>query len=266
MKNLPAFFLSSFFLFCFLLSSCSALLAQKDSLQNTVSVTYDHTHFDKQFADDWQVGSLEYKRRTVLGSVLGRLNYANRFEKRGWQAEVESYPVISNKLYAFAGLSYAENVPVFSKWRAGATLYYNFAKGWEAEGGFRYLYFAESLWIGTAGISKYAGAWLFNARSFFSIHSPLGNQSFFLKGQRFLKNERDYIWLQVGSGVSPDESRNIQLNTVANLVSKRLTAGARFSVSRQIQLTLTAGYASDEYRVKVFGNQYNGTAGISVGF
>ena len=240
--------------------------AQSDTLSNKLSLVYDYTHFDRQFSDDWQMTSLEYSRRTGLGTLLGRLNYANRFATSGWQFEGEAYPVLSKKVYAYTGLSYADAVPVFPRWRTGASLYVNFAKGWEGEGGFRYLYFNQSIWMGTAGLSKYAGAWLLNVRSFFSVHAPLSNQSFFVKAQRYLRNEKDYVWLQVGSGVSPDESRNVQLNGETQLVSKRVMAGAKFSVGSQLQLTLTSGYARDEFRSKTFGNQYSGSAGVGFRF
>lgn len=174
--------------------------------------------------------------------------------------------MISKKIYAYAGLSFANDVPVFPRWRTGSTLYYAFAKGWEAEGGFRYLYFDKSIWIGTAGMSKYVGSWLLNARSFFSLHAPFRSQSYFLKAQRFLKNEKDYVWLQAGSGVSPDESRNIQLNAASPLISKRVAAGAKISLAQRLQLSLAAGYARDEYRAKTYGGQYNGSAGLSLRF
>lgn len=240
--------------------------AQRDTLPNALTFSYDHTHFDKQFANDWQVASLEYRYRTGFGAVLGRVNYANRFARNGWQGEVEAYPVISKKLYAYTGVSYAADVPLFPRWRTGATLYYNLPKGWEAEGGFRYLFFSENIWMATAGMSKYLGAWLLNVRSFFSLHTPVQNQSFFIKAQRYLPNENDYVWLQLGSGVSPDESRSVQLNTTARLFSRRVAAGARLSLNPQVQALLTAGFARDEYRTKTYGNQYNGSAGLSFRF
>jgi YaiO family outer membrane protein len=267
MKNLPAFrpvktiLMALGFFFSFVQAQ-----AQKDTLQNKLSLSYDLTHFDQQFSDDWQLASLEYSRRTGFGTLVGRLNHANRFARTGWQFETEAYPVLGKKLYAYVGLSVAGDVPVFPRWRTGSTLYYNFAKGWEAEGGFRYLYFDQSIWMGTVGLSKYAGAWLLNARSFFYVDAPLRNQSFFVKAQRYLRNEKDFLWLQVGSGVSPDESRNVQLNVTSQLASKRVAAGATFSVHPQLQLTLTAGYARDEYRSKTFDNQYSGSAGVGFRF
>jgi YaiO family outer membrane protein len=265
MTNLTPYRFKAIFLAVISLVSVAAK-AQHDSLQNTVSFSYEHTHFDRQFANDWRVASLEYKRKLGMGTVLGRVNSASRFGKQGWQGEVEAYPVISKKVYAYTGVSYASTVPVFANWRAGTSLYMNVAKSWEAEAGFRYLYFDQSIWMGAVGVSRYAGAWLLNARSFFSVQSPAENQSFFLKIQRFLKNEKDYVWLQAGSGVSPDEGRSIQLNTSARLSSKRITAGAKLSLQHRMQLLVSAGYAKDEYRLKTFGNQFSGSAGVSFQF
>lgn len=246
--------------------SASPVFAQQDSLQNTVSVSYEQTHFSQQYPKDWRMTSVEYKRRLLWGTLVGRVNHASRLGHSGVQLEGEAYPVISKRLYAYTGLSYSAAVPVFPRWRTGVTLYGAFAKGWEAEGGFRYLYFEQPVWMGTAGISKYVGAWLFNARTFFSLQTPSKNQSFFVRAQRFLPNEKDYLWLQAGSGVSPDESRNVQLGTVAALQSKRLAAGAKFSLTSKMHCLLSAGYARDEYRTKTFGHQYSGSAGLGYRF
>ena len=266
MKTSTANLLKSVLLLASLPFALTPVFAQKDSLPNTIYIGYEQTHFDQQFPDDWRMSSLGYSRHTGWGTLLGRVNYANRFARCGWQAEGEAYPVLNEKLYAYAGLSYGSDAPVFPQWRAGSTLYYAFAKGWEAEGGFRYLRFDQSIWMGTAGVSKYLGAWLLNARTFFSVQTPANNLSYFIKAQRFLNNEKDYVWVQAGSGISPDESRNIQLNTASQLVTKRVGAGAKLSVTPQVQLSLTAGYASDEYRTKMYGGQYNGSVGVSLRF
>lgn len=266
MKTSTPNLLKSVLLLASLLFALAPVFAQKDSLPNTISTGYEQTHFDRPFSNDWHMSSLEYSRHAGWGTWLGRVNYANRFARNGWQAEGEAYPVLGKNVYAYTGLSYSNDAPVFPQWRAGSTLYYAFAKGWEAEGGFRYLSFDQNIWMGTAGVSKYLGAWLLNARTFFSIQTPASNQSYFIKAQRFLKNEKDYVWVQAGSGVSPDESRNVQLNTTALLQSKRVAAGAKLSVGSTVQLTLSAGYARDEYRTKTAGRQYSGSAGVGYRF
>src|SRR5688500_11825498 len=75
--------------------------AQQDSLRHMIGISYEHTHFDKQFSDDWQVTSLEYGQKTKGATFIGRVNYASRFAQQGVQAEAQAYPLISKRVYAY---------------------------------------------------------------------------------------------------------------------------------------------------------------------
>ena len=238
-----------------------------DSLKNTFSISYDYAHFNKQFTDDWHIAALEYKRQTKAGAVLGRINYADRLQQQGLQVEAEAYPVISKKVYAYVGAGYSNKMPVFPKWRTGASVFVSLPKAWETEVGFRHLYFTKNIWIGSAGLSKYAGSWLLNARSFFSLNKLGIDQSFFITARKYLKNEKDYLWLQLGTGISPDESRNIQLGeSSATLSSRKIIGGAKVSVSKRNQVIVSAGITQDEYLPKTFGNQFIGSIGLTQKF
>lgn len=248
----------------YLSSPASAQLA--DSSKHTLSLSYDYNHFQKQFSSNWHLASLEYKRQLSRGAVLGRLNYGNRLNQQGWQGELEAYPVLSKKVYAYTGVGFSNNLPVFPKWRTGASLYVTLPKAWEVEGGFRQLYFTESIWLGTAGLSKYVGNWLFNLRSYIAFEDIANNQSYFASARRYFNNGIDYAWMQVGSGVSPDESRNIQIGSTSNFSSKRVMAGAKFSIAKQTQVLLSAGWSRNEYQKATYDNQINTTIGISQRF
>ena len=238
----------------------------KDSLHNTISVGYEHYHFDKQFSDDWQIGSVEYKREASSGAYLGRFNYADRLGRTGWQAEVEAYPKLSRKMYAYLGAGYSSSLPVFPQWRSGGSLFFVLPKGWEAEGGVRHLYFDQNIWIGTAGVSKYLGSWLLNLRSFIGSSAPGSNHSVFFTARHYLKNERDYLWLQLGSGISPDESRNVLIEKGAVLSSKRITAGAQLSLTQRYGLAAQLGWSHDDIGWGRKGNQIIGGLRLSYRF
>jgi YaiO family outer membrane protein len=90
----------------------------------------------------WEV--LLYSRLTKFGTVIGRVNYANRFQTDGLQAEVDAYPRLSNVFYTYVNAGYSENAGVFPKYRAGFSLYANLPKSYEAEAGWRYLYVSEA--------------------------------------------------------------------------------------------------------------------------
>ncbi|RYZ29775.1 MAG: YaiO family outer membrane beta-barrel protein [Chitinophagaceae bacterium] len=252
--------------FTIALSTCSlAGMAQQDTLLNSIGISYEQTHFSKQFADDWRITSIEYGRKTTAAAFIGKLNYAQRFGQEGVQFEAQAYPKISRRVYAYIGASYSNNKPVFANYTTGATLYVGINNGWEIEGGYRQLNFDESIWVGTGGVSKYVRNWLFNLHSFISIDAPADNQSYFFTAKRFFSDPKEMIWVQAGNGVSPDERRNVQLTT-ANLTSRRLNAGAKFFIWKNMLAQLTAGYSRDEYKEKTYGNQWNGSAGLSVQF
>ncbi|HYH14298.1 MAG TPA: YaiO family outer membrane beta-barrel protein, partial [Flavisolibacter sp.] len=201
------------FITAFLLTSFVVQAQVSDSTKNMLSLSYDYSHFQKQFEDDWHITSLEYKRQLSSSALLGRINYGNRFHQSGWQGEIEAYPKLSKTVYAYAGIGFSNDLPIFPKWRTGTSLFVSLPKAWEVEGGFRHLHFTESVWLSTAGLSKYVGNWLFNIRSFISFEDISNNQSYFVSARRYFKNEVDHAWLQIGSGISPDESRNIQIGS-----------------------------------------------------
>ena len=240
-----------------------SIAQQTDSalFKNTVTLQYEYYHFDKQFANDWHVAGLEYKHETKKAAILGRFNYANRLAQNGWQAELEAYPKFSKRLYSYPGIGHSPNKPVFPKVRGGYSLYANLPKAVELEAGFRYLYFDKSLWIGVAGVGYYTGNWFLQARSFMSDNNGFNFAGLFT-ARRYFGEMNDYVWLQYGTGVSPDETRNIQFTTNQRLFSNRIIAGIKASVKQKHVLLLSVGYSRDEYKPSVFGNQLYGSVGF----
>jgi YaiO family outer membrane protein len=218
-------------------------------------------HFEKQHAKDWNIVGLQYKRVGARGAMLARVTAARRLEKHGAQLELEAYPVISKKVYAFAGFGFANPMPVFPKYRSSLSMYLSISKGWEAEGGVRYLQFDRNIWIGTAGISKYLGSWLFNAKAYIAPATLDASQSYFFTLRRYLKQPGDYLWLQGGTGLSPDETRNIQLTNA--LHSRQVSAGMQKTVSTRNMVLLSIGYARNEILKNAWDNQYIGAIGYS---
>ena len=234
-----------------------AAAQKKDSLKNSIGVQYNYQHFDPQNATDWHMTGIDYTQKTNSAVYTGRLNYASRFQQTGWQVEGESYLTLSRKLYVYTGLGYSNQVPVFPKWRSGVSLFASLPASWEAEGGVRYLYFDKSVFVGTAGLSKYLGSWLLNVRSFASFAHNLNDPSFFLSARKYLKNEKDYLWVQVGSGISPDESRNVQFGNEQFFSSRIASLGVRKSLTQNLAGTLSGSWSREEYAEKLWGNRLN---------
>lgn len=251
------YFMKNCFLSIFILTSLFAAAQKKDSLKNSIGIQYNYQHFDQQNATDWHLTGIDYSRKTNSGAYTGRVNYASRFQQTGWQVEGESYINLSRKVYAYAGLGYSNDMPVFPKWRSGVSLFVNLPSSWEAEGGARHLYFDKNIFIGVAGLSKYLGSWLLNFRSSASFTQNFNDPSFSLSARKYLRNEKDYFWMQAGSGISPDESRIVQAGTRQFLSSKTMAVGIRKTLSQGLAGTLSGGWSREEYAEARYGNRLN---------
>ena len=232
---------------------------------NKISVDYDYTTFDKQFDRPWSLASLSYSRYTKLGSVIARLNYANRFSTNGVQAEVDAYPRISKTFYSYANVGYSGYVGVFPQFRAGFSLYANLPNSFEAEAGMRYLYFTGATYIYTAAIGKYYKNFLFNLRTYITPSGGSVSQSYNLAGRYYLQGADDFIGLTIGTGISPDDNtQNIQFSSKQNkLSSKKISAAFSHTFLKWNIISVSAGLINQEYLPSVKGNQIDISLGIS---
>ena len=149
-----------------------------NSSKNKIGISYDYIYFDKQFNDPWHLVEIDYTRQTSFGSIIGTLNYANRFNSNGLQYEIDAYPHISKAFYAYVSGAYSGNVGVFPKYRSGFSLYANLPESFEGEAGFRYLYFSGPTWIYTASVGKYYKSFRFNLRTYLTPSNSSISQSY----------------------------------------------------------------------------------------
>ena len=233
------------------------------SSKNKIGISYDYTYFDKQFSNPWHIVSLDYSRQTRAGSLIGRLNYANRHTKNGVQFEVDAYPRISKTFYAYTNIGYSNDMPVFPKFRAGFSLYANLPRSFEADAGFRYLNFDSDTWIYTLALGKYYKNFWFNGRTYLTPSNSRISQSYTLTTRYYLKGADNYFSLSIGQGISPDDrSLSIQLNNDYKLQTKKFAAAYRFSLGKLNIFSFSTSFENVEYLPKTKGNQVN----ISVGY
>jgi len=242
-----------------------AVSIKEQLLKNKISISYENSSFDKQFDRAWNLASIAYSRQTKLGSVIARINYANRFSSNGLQAEVDAYPHISNTFYGYLNFGYSGDVGVFPGYRAGMSLYANLPKSFEGELGIRYLYFTSGTKIYTASLGKYWSNFLFTARTYLTPSSTDISQSYNLSARYYLKGADDYIGLSVGTGFSPDDNtQNIQFSNKENkLSSKKISADFNHTFLKWNIISISAGIINQEYQPSERGNQFNISAGIS---
>lgn len=232
---------------------------RENSALNKFGLNYDFVYFDKQFDDPWHLVSIDYGRQTSIGSVIGRVNYANRFNGNGIQFEADAYPRISNTFQAYLNVGYSPDVGVFPKYRAGFSLYANINSGFELEAGFRLLHFNDNTWIYTASVGKYYENFWFNVRTYLSPSIESISQSFALNTRYYFGGVDDYFSLGLSTGLSPDQQRNNVLVNATNykLKSNGLTLGFRKSIKTFNVVNLNAALDNQEYLKDTKGNQFS---------
>jgi YaiO family outer membrane protein len=232
--------------------------------KNKISVNYDFIYFDKQFNDPWHLASIDYSRQTAIGSITGRINYANRFNTNGTQFEVDAYPHLSETFYAYVSGGYSGNVGVFPKYRAGFSLYANLPASFEGEAGFRYISFSGPTWIYTASLGKYYKNYWFNFRTFLTPSNNAISQSFALNVRYYYSGADDYFSFGVGTGISPDDPRNnVLLNngSIYKLRSNSVSAGYRHAFKTFNVFFVNLSLVNQEYQVNTRGNQFDAGVG-----
>jgi len=233
------------------------------SSKNEVGITYNYSHFDKQFADDWHIVGVSYTRMTSLGSVILRGNYANKFAQNGTQIELEAYPRLSKTFYLYVGAGYSEDVGLFPKYRTGVSLNANLPHSFEAEIGYRQLYFTNNIWLYTASVGKYYKNFWFNLRTYISPDNKNISHSYTGTVRYYTKSSRDYFAFQIGTGISPEENRNNLLeNETFKLKTFKVGAEYNFSVYRNF-FSVGTMYYNQEYLPNVKGSQFDVTLGYT---
>ncbi len=217
------------------------------SAKNQLGIYYDYVRFDKQYNDPWHLISVDYKRMTGIGAVIGRVNYANRFNHNGLQYEMDAYPRFSRVFYSYLNAGYSPDNGTFPGYRAGFSLYANLLRSFEAEAGFRYLYFGNDTWIYTFSAGKYVKNYWFNLRTYLAPGNNSISRSFIFTA-RYYSGREDYISLGLGTGISPDDrSNNVQLGSPYKLQSERIALGFNHIVKSSNVLLATATLIRQEY-------------------
>ena len=233
--------------------------------KNSVGVTYEYVYFNKRFDDPWHLAGIDYTRQTAIGSVSGRLNYANRFRNDAIQAEIEAYPRISDLFYTYVNFGFSNDSGIFPKLRGGFSLFANLPEAFEADAGFRYLSFDDDTFIYTVGVGKYYKNYWFNLRTYLTPTNGDLSKSLYLTVRYYFGGADDFIGIRSGVGISPDNNANSVLfdGTGQNrLRSKNVFLTYRKLFSKTNVLIFETGIEDQEYAVDTRGIQFSASLGF----
>jgi len=227
------------------------------SAKNKLTINTEYTHFDKQFPNDWRFASIEYVNETKIGPVVGRIDYANRFNMNGYQFEADAYPRISKMFYLYLNAGYSDQVSVFSEWRGAASLFANLPHAYEGELGVRYLYYTSNIYFYTAYLGKYYKKFYFGLHEYVTPSTQsLGNTTgFFVR--YYYGGSDDYINVDGTRGVLVDERwYNLSLYDNTQLPAYFGEVILQKSIKKLNLISVNCSIYQQEYLPGVIGNQY----------
>ncbi len=227
-----------------------------------IGLQYSITSFDRDGVGPWHLGTVQYIGERQWGSIIGRVNYANRRSNgalllEGIQYEGESYFFTGKKSYANVSVGYSDDL-VFPKWRLGASYFQTLSKGWEVDLGIRYTYVAEQdIPTVAIGVGTYFGSYWMHFRSFLQMQNDNVYPAFTLTSRYYYNTRFDYVNFILGYGTSPDE-RVLQADLNQRLELNSFRAGLGYF--RQIGTHFITGiqtvYNHQEYIESKWQNEF----------
>lgn len=218
-----------------------------------LGVNYSYTTFNRDNYGPWHLASAQYIRERRWGSLIGRVNYANRFAfgesiADGLQYEAESYIFTGKMSYSYLGAAYSDDI-VFPKWRLGYSYFQNFKKGWEADLGFRFTKAEDREFkTGVIGIGKYINSYWFNLRAYLQNEKEDFYPAFTLTTRYYFNTRFDYVTVIAGYGTSPDERTTLgQFDQRVALDSYRAGAGYYRLFGEHYLTGIQATFNNQEY-------------------
>ncbi len=158
--------------------------------------------FDTQYQTSFHVRTIR-----PSGSYLLRVQRGVRFNQQGYQLELESYPVFSDRFYGYIAYAYSGS-EIFPRHRGGLELFSALPLRLEGSLGMRYFDFdrGNETVLVTASLSHYISSFMITVRPFF-IFSEGGSGQTWLGSIRWFVNDRmDYLLIRGAVGRSSEET------------------------------------------------------------
>lgn len=232
--------------------------------KNKVSVYYVYDYYVNTTFPSHHLAYTEYARNLDIGTLIGRLSYANSYHINGVQGEVEGYIKLHKKGYSYLNAGYSEQ-KIFPHYRFGAEYFHSFSMAMEASLGMRYLNFDSiHVVVYTASIGKYLGNWYGNVRIYLSDKNTNSSVSYtgLIEVRKYFSIKENYCGLKLNYGYSPDD-RNQVMNTSYYLKSLGVRAEYNRRFFTNWIFNIAAMYQNEEWETSSYRNIYTIQLGIS---
>jgi YaiO family outer membrane protein len=231
---------------------------------NRISLSYNIDYFGNKEREPWHLLNAQFTRALSKGSIIGRLNYASRFNSVGWQYELDAYPSFGRSGYAYINYGFSNDL-IFPRHRFGADYYYNFPNAYEGAVGFRYMDFSEKkVYILTAFVGKYVGDYWLSFRVFSTPDHHGTSLSGSILLRKYLTDADHYLAIRLGYGTSPDDRRKQEDGKALFLTSQSVRLEYSDKFYEKYVMSIIGMYENEEYVKSQYRNIY--TLNLSIAY
>lgn len=242
--------------------------SEQPGISNTNIVAgYSIDRFTVPYSLSWQTyrlgASHKFKWGTGAASVnTGYITAGSTVSNRSaeMQFEVEAYPKISSRNYAFISYAFSPGSH-FPSHRTAFEIWQVLPAGWVASAGLNYYRFDRNIFISAASVEKYAGKYWLSLKGFLYFKDEGLTTSGYFNIRRYL-NDFDYLQLTAGSGTAPDEPFDIQ-SDLFRLSARSLRLVYSDQLKNKMTVRVGAGYSREEFAESVWRNRFEGNVTLT---
>lgn len=229
----------------------------------TAAADFSYVSFSGN-TDPWQLASASVGRRTAAGSLIARVNYANRFNASGVQLEADAYPRISDKVYLYLNAGYS-SASIFPAWRVGGEAFTSLPNAWEASLGFRQLRFGGApVTLFTGAVGKYIGNYWFSLRPYLRSKEGGLSASAGLTARRYFEDGDHWISAAASVGSSPTD--RITPDAVGRTHAVSASVNGSSGLTQRLLATWSIGHDAEELSPGNTRQSTTVTAGLKLTF
>jgi YaiO family outer membrane protein len=235
---------------------------ENSPVSTDIRAGYFFDTFSEPYSRFWQVFEAGAGHRFKWGPASAGINAGNIIigepsskTATELQFEIEAYPHLSRKNYAYLSYAYSPG-SYFPKHRAALELWQVLPSAWALSAGLNYYYFDRNIYIALASVEKYLGKYWISVKGLVYFKDAGPTTSFYINARRYF-NDKDYFQITIGTGTAPDEPFDIQTN-LTRLSANSIRLAWNVSVTRKLVMRLNAGYSREEYAEALRRNRFEG--------
>lgn len=232
--------------------------------KNTLAIGHLLTDFESS-ASALNISHIEYGRKTVRNTFIGRINYGMTTFNKELQTEIDAYLKIKNRSYIYFNSGFAGDNGIFPQYKFGAEYFQDFKKVSSSVGA-RYLIFDKEnstmLFTGHLGLNVHN--WKIEYRHYLAETNTDWLSSSILNFRRNFETSESYVQLDLQYGSLPYFFLNNE--TFQRLSAYRIGINGKIRIHKNYFILPVFMFEKEEYIPDDYRNRYSAQLILSTRF